>query len=81
MQEGSLTHTVSSLPFQTLAIGEGDDVGIGVHAALGAATPHAFIRLAGAVLTGRMQRAGCLTRTCIPALCGNKTGLVSQLIM
>lgn len=62
LEENSLTATVSSLPLQTLAIGEGDDVSIGVHTAPGAAAPHAFHCLAGAVGTGGPQGAGHLTR-------------------
>lgn len=58
----TLTHAVSCLPLQTLAIGKGDDVGIGVHATFGASTPHALHGLAGAVLTRGAQRAGRLTR-------------------
>lgn len=56
-----LTHTLSSLPLQTLAVREGDDVGGGVDAALCAAAPHALHCLAGAVAAVAVQRAGLLT--------------------
>lgn len=56
----TLTHTISGLPLQALAVGEGDDVGGGVHAALGAAAPHALHGLAGAVGAVGVQRAGLL---------------------
>lgn len=57
-----LRHAVSRLPLQTLAVGKGDDVGIRVHTAFGASTPHALHGLAGAVLTSGAQGAGRLTR-------------------
>ena len=60
---GILTGAVSSLPLQTLSVGEGDDVGVGVHTTLGAAAPHTLHGLAGAVGTGGAQGAGRLTRT------------------
>lgn len=50
-----LTHTLSSLPLQTLAVREGDDVRSGVDAALCAAAPHALHGLAGAVATVAVQ--------------------------
>lgn len=67
-----LTDAVSSLPFQTLSVGEGDDVSVGVHTSLGAAAPHTLHGLAGAVGTGGAQGAGRLTRagTLIGAHCG-----------
>ncbi len=61
--ETALTATVSSLPLQALAVGEGDDVRIGIHTALGAATPHALHGLAGAVGAAGSQGAGNLTWT------------------
>lgn len=56
-----LRQTVCCLPLQTLAVREGDDVGIGVHAAFGASTPHALHGLAGAVITGGAKGAWGLT--------------------
>ena len=55
--ESRLTCTVLRLPLQTLSVGEGDDVGRGVDAALRAAAPHALHGLAGAVGTVGAQRA------------------------
>lgn len=57
----SLTSAVLGLPLQTLAVGEGDDVRRGVHAALGAAAPHALHGLAGTVGTAGAQSTGSLT--------------------
>lgn len=61
MKINTLTHAVSRLPLPALAVGEGDDVGVGVHAAFGASTPHALHALACAVLAGSAQGAGRLT--------------------
>lgn len=58
-----LTDTVLGLPLQTLSVGEGDDVGRGVDAALCTAAPHALHGLTGAVGAAGAQRAGGLTRT------------------
>ncbi len=58
--ETALTATVSSLPLQALAVGEGDEVRIGIHTALGAATPHALHGLAGAVGAAGSQAQGIL---------------------
>lgn len=55
-----LTGAGGSLPLQTLSIGEGDDVGVGVHAALGAAAPHALHAIARAVGAACPQRARLL---------------------
>ena len=55
-----LTRAVLRLPLQTLAVGEGDDVGRRVDAALRAAAPHALHGLAGAVGAAGAQRAGRL---------------------
>lgn len=55
MKIKTLTHAVSCLPLQALAVGEGDDVGVGVHAAFGASTPHALHALACAVLASSAQ--------------------------
>ena len=63
-----LTGAVLGLPLQTLAVGEGDDVGRGVDAAPGAAAPHALHGLAGAVGTAGAQGAGGLTGGGAPAL-------------
>jgi len=51
------------LPLQALAVREGDDVRVGIHTALGAATPHTLHGLTGAVGTGGSQGAGHLTWT------------------
>lgn len=61
LEECSLTATVSGLPLQTLAVGEGDDVSIWIHTAPVAAAPHALHGLAGAVGTGGPQGTGHLT--------------------
>lgn len=50
------------LPLQALSVGEGDDVGVGVHAAPRAAAPHALHAAAGAVGAGGPQGAGLLAR-------------------
>lgn len=52
-----LTRAGGSLPLQALPIGEGDDVSVGVHIALGAAAPHALHAVARAVGTGGSQGA------------------------
>lgn len=53
------------LPLQALSVREGDDVGVGVHAALGAAAPHALHAVAGAVGTRGPQGARHLARPCV----------------
>lgn len=58
----ALTRAGRSLPLQALPIREGDDVGVGVHAALGAAAPHALHAVAGAVGTRGPQGARVLAR-------------------
>ena len=55
-----LTRAVLGLPLQTLSVGEGHDVGAGVHAALAAAAPHALHALAGAVAAGGVERTRLL---------------------
>lgn len=53
------------LPLEALSVGEGDDVRVGVHAALGAAAPHTLHAIAGAVGTGRPQGTRLLAWPCI----------------
>lgn len=57
----TLTHAISGLPLQTLAIGERNDIGGGVDTALRAAAPHALHGLVGAVGAVGVQRARLLT--------------------
>lgn len=58
----TLTRAGSRLPLQTLPVGEGDDVGVGVHAAPGAAAPHALHAAARAVGARGPQGARPLAR-------------------
>lgn len=51
-----------SLPLQALSVGKGDDVSVGVHAALRAAAPHALHAAARAVGAGGPQGARLLAR-------------------
>lgn len=62
---GALTGAGGRLPLQALSVREGDDVGVGVHAAPGAAAPHALHAVAGAVGTRGPQGAGHLARPCV----------------
>lgn len=68
-EERTLTHTISGLPLQTLAVRKRDDIGGGVDAPLRTAAPHALHVRAGAVGTVGVQRTrrptgwtGTLTR-------------------
>lgn len=58
-----LTAAVLGLPLQTLSVGEGDDVGRRVDAALRAAAPHALHGLTGAVGAAGALGARRLTGT------------------
>jgi hypothetical protein len=57
-----LTRAGGSLPLQALSVGKGDDVSVGVHAALRAAAPHALHAAARAVGAGGPQGARLLAR-------------------
>lgn len=70
LSTGSQSRTIlrragGSLPLQALSIGEGDDVSVGVHTALGAAAPHALHAVACAVGAGGSQGAWLLARPCV----------------